>query len=111
MVQSTIVINANVEQIYHLSESAAYHPNASILTNGDSVIQLTFTENRLLQFFLSKTNTIILTPEITLFLQPSTNELTNQNTYVYISRLKKKLKSSGVEDLIKNKNPGYIILG
>lgn len=84
----------------------------SYLSRKGKKIFLTQTENKLLYFFCKNHEIRILSNEIVDFLQGSSDKIiySEQNIYVHINRLRKKLESKPEKpEILINMRPGYML--
>ncbi|WP_397359872.1 helix-turn-helix domain-containing protein [Paenibacillus sp. Y412MC10] len=73
------------------------------------MISLTLTENKLLLFFINNYNRRIFVEEIIDYMQDKYICYSDQNLYVYISRLRKKIEEDSKNPkVLINMRPGYI---
>lgn len=98
--QSPVYLNKNIAYIWH----------GDYLEKNQEKIFLSLTEARLFRYLVMNANKRVLMEEIIHHLGGYSPSLTEQNVYVYISRLRKKIEDDPKKPkLLLNLRPGYLL--
>lgn len=95
--------------MYNISDTLDFNDQGSYIIKKGKIEFLTLMELRLLNYFIENKNTRISSEEIALYLETFSAYPTNQNVYVYINRLRRKIECNPNDpQLLLNLRPDYI---
>lgn len=96
--------------IVHITNQLNFNILGSYVKLLNNKTFLSLNETRLLYFFCTNPNRRILTCNIIAYMQNYSNSyFTEQNIYVYINRLRKKIEPCSTPEILINMRPGYML--
>ncbi|MEK5586603.1 helix-turn-helix domain-containing protein [Paenibacillus sp. FSL P2-0536] len=94
-----------------VGKNLSFHFAGHYIVKNGEVNLLTLTENKLLLFFIKNRGKRVSIKEIIKYMEKHSLYCSEQNLYVYISRLRKKLENDPKNpEFLINMRPGYIFL-
>ncbi|WP_186326092.1 helix-turn-helix domain-containing protein [Paenibacillus sp. Y412MC10] len=108
MINSTKV-SFSENEVINITEDLSFNLYGQYVLNKGEKSFLTLIENQLLLFFINNYNRRIFIDEIIDYMQDRSLCYSEQNLYVYISRLRKKIEEDTKNpQILVNMRPGYI---